>query len=1102
MKSTSVLLSAFLLLGTAQARLSQETIQAQVAPAQTDSQTPTTQTPTTQTPEIRNPDLLNLDVPTSDPRSPDPQLAGNSRAPQFQRTSTVSLPFEAPVEARELIVAHDLPTGASYQAGSAQLGGKAIADPLVGAQGRLYWLIPAQQSGTLSYSVSYSGVIGELAPPALLARYGAERGEVLRGTIDAADLSAAQPFKAASTLTENVGAVKLPLAGTVYRQRDRITVVVEGPLDQLLAPTINGTPLKAEQIGSRTEDPARGVQRLEYIGTPLKPGPNVIKLGNESVTVSLAGVTSRIEITPLALVADGNSLIKLRVRAYDAYGVLSSLPRLTVRTNLEPALPDAAPDESGYQLNLNDGEGLLVLRPQSAPVSLSISTLVGNREQISRFEVKPGGNRLAVGMVSATFGLPDFRVDVSNFSYQARASLETPLAGGKLYLAADKGGLPTGENVYQRTPIYGDNSAESTPLQGIDPVAFIYDHPTFRASYKQGGLPGDVLPVGGNFTALQVSTKNAGPRLSAFLAAVPGDKITARLSPEGRLLKLQRGVSPGSESLTVVTLEKSTGKELGRVALTRLSDYTLDTDSGVVTFNQALEPLNADLDDVRVDATYRLSNPLNERKLAYGVQLWQQSERYAVGAAVASVDGVSTVGARASYTDTNLRAGLLAAYSGGVQLSAEVDYRVSASSALTARARYQDTDYVGLAPASAGLSLSAGYRAKLGERLSASLDGEYHRSAATETVVATQGGSTTARVDYNFKPFSVGGGARYAFGDTFGLGAVASVGYHQQPVDVDITHVQPLSGNLDTTTDVTAKFNVAKNVTLGLRDSYTWGKGHVASLSTDTKLGNVNYAVTYELPDASGGGNRARFGADTSLPLGQNFSAGLRGAAVYGLSDGKSDYSGGADLRYQGNNLSGSVGSDLSLRDASFGAVFRAGLTGSLTPGLTLSADGTAEVGRTQGLRAAVGYAYRSGDLNSLGYARYASGSLAGAAPELTAGVHAEYHRTQYAIRGGLDARELLSDAQSLTLQPSLSGIYYIGDRFGIGAQGRALVQPATGSPVLGFGVEGSVRALPGTWLTAGYNLAGFEGIGNLYTKRGLYLRLDLTVDETLGGRK
>ena len=732
--------------------------------------------------------------------------------------------------------------------------------------------------------------------------------------------------------------------------------------------------------------------------------------------------------------------------------------------------------------------------------------LVGSSAQVSRFELKPNASRVGVGVISATLGLPDFKISLDNLSYQARASLETPLLGGKLYLAADKDGLPTSENVYQRYASYGDSSTESIPLQGIDPVALIYDQPSFRVSYRQGALPGDVLPVGEGFTALRVRTKNAGPQVAAYVAYVPSDKVSARLTPEGRLLHLQPGVAPDSESLTVVTLDKATGAELRRSALIRLADYTLDLDSGVVTFNRVIEPLDADLNDVRLDVAYRLNNPLSQRTLSYGAQLWQQTQNYGVGAAVVNLDGVSTYGVRANYADDATRANMLAAYSDGVQLSMVFDHRFSKDSAVSAQARYQSASYAGLSPLSTGLSVAANYRTRLSDRLAAVVDGEYHNTPTAAPIagqLSAQGGSVTARADYNLKPFSVGGGFKYAFGDVYGLGAVGSVGYHQGAVDVDVVHTQPLSGNLSAVTDVSAKVKIAGNVVLGLRDTYTWNGSNVASLSTDTKLGNVNYAVTYDLPNADGSGNRARFGADTSIPLSDQFSLGLRGSVVRAFSTAVTDLSAGADLRYLGSNVSGSVGSDLSYQNGEFGAVFRAGLTGSLSPALTLSADSTAEVGRTQGLRAAFGYSYRAGDLNSLGYLRYAAGSLAGVNPEITAGLSAEYHRTGYALRAGLDARELLSDSASLTLQPSVGATAYIGERFGVGGWGRALIQPAQGgSVVYGYGVEGSVRALPGTWLTAGYNFAGFDGIGNQYTKQGAYVRLDVTLDDSLGERK
>ena len=63
----------------------------------------------------------------------------------------------------------------------------------------------------------------------------------------------------------------------------------------------------------------------------------------------------------------------------------------------------------------------------------------------------------------------------------------------------------------------------------------------------------------------------------------------------------------------------------------------------------------------------------------------------------------------------------------------------------------------------------------------------------------------------------------------------------------------------------------------------------------------------------------------------------------------------------------------------------------------------------------------------------------------------------------------------------------------------QGLLQPGTGMSAFGLGVEASLRALPGTWVTVGYNALGFDGIGTRFTKPGLYLRLDLLLDEQGG---
>ncbi len=1070
-------------------------------------------------------------------------------APATVRLSSITLPFDAPSQTQAMTLAQNLPEGATLVPGSSRLDGRPVADPQRGPSGTYYWSLISSDvtnikadnrearnrtsgeretespvvRGVLTYDVSHAAGLGELPQPALKVNYSANRSEVLQGKMNASDFAASQKISVMPELSENAGAIKLPLADSVIRIRDRISVTVEAPKGDIPALTVNGTPVSPELIGMNTQDSARGIQRLTYVGVPIQSGHNILRFNGQEITVNRVGATSKIELIPVATVADGSTPVKLKVRTLDAAGQLTDQSTVTLRSNLEPRVADADTTESGYQIKLLNGEGMLELQPQAAPVTLRVGAVLGKDIEEHTFEIKPDQGRVGVGVVSVTAGLgSNFNVQ-NDVTWQAHGYYEGPLAGGKVYVAADKDRLPTDEDPLKRAPVYGDASVGTVPLQGIDPVAFSYDHPNFRAEYRQTAVPIDVLPVGEKLTALTAFSKS-NPQISGFVAAVPNDHMTdLPLQPHGnRILRLPSGnVSDGSETLQLVTLERTTGKELKRTALVRNVDYVVDNSTGIITLARALDPVDLNLNKQVVYASYRIDNPMSKRDLAYGVQIKKSGEHYTAGVAAVSLDQVVTYGARATYDNGNTHADGLLAYSSGLQASASIVSAPNDRQLFSARLRYQQSAYAGLAPLSNGLSVNADYAVKLTDRVKGFVSGEYHNvpSAAVNPDPITglvqqdsaRGGSVSARAEYDFRPFTAGLGAKYAFGDIYGLGAIGSVGYHTDRTTVDVVHTQPLSGNLNATTDIATKFGVSKHVTLGFSDKITWGIGQAAALTLDSALGNVNYAVGYELPTAGGAGNRARFSVGTSLPLSRQLALGLRGSALYDVAKHSSQLGAGADLNYKTDTVSATVGTDLTYQAGQFGVVMRGGITGSLTEHLTLTADGLYEYapavddlkGRN-GTRLSLGYAYRARTLNSLGYLRYVNGTLAGDTPELSTGASAEYHQPGWSVRGGFDTRTLLSDRDSFTWQAYAGATVYVTDWLGLGAWGRMIDQPKVGNSATGYGVEANLRAMPGTWISAGYNFKGFDGLptAGTYTKQGAYVRLDLTLDESLGRRK
>lgn len=1140
-------------------------------------------------------------VPT--PPTPEAQVPVAPAAPVpvivMARSSVVRIPFDAPRAATQLVVAHTPPAGATYVPGSSLLNGKPLADPVVGPSGRLYWTTPGAPRGVLGYALKHQEALPALESPALLGRYAQGRQEVLVGNIDLADLSAAEtPTQA--TVSENAGAIKLPVAGTVFRERDRVTVAVEGSGTSLASntvlPTINGQPVADTTLGQTTLDSAVGSTRREFYGIQLRPGENVVGYGDQSVKVYLAGTPVTAQLTPVQLVADGVQPISIRLKLLDINGLTPGTPTVTVESSLDSLTPDAQPQVASQQISLKNGEGLLELPPISAPTRFTVRVLVGSGVITRSFEATPSAGRVGVGFLSVTGSLGGGGVG-GGFAYEGRGQgyFETPLGAGKLYVAGsaavrggdgqlaetvkpdgtsstdpnapvnmapvlDKSqGLPSTANPLLRYPGYGDSSTEQIPLQGIDPVAFRYEHPAFSASYRQSALPIDVFSIGGNLTALSGYTRS-NPQVAAFVAALPGGLVTDNLPSNGtRVVRLsQSDVSPDSQSVDLVTTDRLTGAQ----TLSRLipyADYTLDPVAGVLYFSRPVGFLDDAGNAQSLRVVYRVTAPDGNRQLAYGAQVSGRiGDHLNVGAAAVQIDGVLSVGVRARYdsnsgvgntstapdapapgsfgfasgssTGNALAGDVLAAYAGGLlvngTLSGHTD-RVNYAGSV----RYQDMGYVGLNAVDAGLAAAGTLDVKLndafGVRVAAQYaDGSYQLGrTANQTITdgngtntgigsttgsGNQGGLVSLQGRYYTGGLRLGAGVQAGFGAQQGLAALVSAGYAAGAFDVSIDHAQPLgSGTLNPVTTAAAKVQVAENLTLVAQDVIDWGGtnpdgstdpfGQQATVGLQTRLGGTNLSVGYDLPTSSGSGNRARFGVDTTLALTDKFSVNLGGSYLYNLAAGSSDWNAGTSLRYAADTLVASAGADVASTSGVFRTVLKTGLSYSLSDQLSVTLDATRVLGAADqaGTSLALSSALRSGPLQGLAYVRYQDGSLGGSSPQVIGEANLEYHQPQFGLRAGVAGRMLLSDPGSLTFQPSVSGTYYLTDSIGVGVAGRAIFQPASNFSAYSLGLEGSLRALPGTWITVGYNPVGFDGISSsVSTRQGLYLRLDLMLDE------
>ncbi|UBV41691.1 hypothetical protein LAJ19_08500 [Deinococcus taeanensis] len=1004
------------------------------------------------------------------------------------RASTLTLPYQAPTQASDLLIAQALPTGAAYVPGSSAVNGHPIPDPVAGASGTLYWVLPAGPSGTLTYRVTHAAPLAQLPAAALGGRVNGQNVTLI-GTLDRADLALAAPLPGSPAA--NPGSITFPPTDSVIRDRDAITVTVVNPRGAAAPLTVNGEVVPESNAGTRDMDTATGTERVTYYGVRIHTGTNVIGHGTDTIRVRMVGPAARVEVLPLQLQADGATPVRVKLRVLDDSGLTTDQETLTIQSDIQTLTADASATTGSQQVALHGGEAILELPAQATPRTWHLDVLVGRTVQRFTFDITPRDTTVGIGHASVTLGASPFGVS----AWTASGYYEGMQGRGKLYASVASRGLPSSVNPNDRYGAYGDASTETIPLQGIDPVAFRYEHPEFSAQYRAAALPITVFGLGEQFTALSARTRG-DTYAAAFGALVPDGRTQDLLTPNGtRLLRLTRGpISPDSETLEVVTRDRTTGQELHRVTLTRFEDYVIDPALGTIELARPLTAVDDALNDVTLIASYRLADPTHQRTPAWGAEVGTRDGDTQVAAAIVHLDGHTTYGVKTTHADsTNTLTAQIAA-SGGVQASVNVSHAFTSGQA-SFGLRYRQATYAGLNAFNEGLNVTGSVQASLGGSWTA-------QSTATLTSTPEgNGADLTGLLRYAAAPWSFGVGARAGYGTHAGTAGIVSASYQAAPYRVDVTHTQTLTGS-GTTTHVSASAEIAPNVTARVTDTIDWSAGQRASFGLNAKLGGANLTASYDLPTASGQGNRARFGADTTLNVARNVTLGLNGAYLYDLRASSGEFSVGTSLRYARPGLTGMVGADIARHAGTFKTVLRAGITGTLSPELTLSADALTELGATPGTRASVSAAYRSGSLNALGYLRYQSGSLGPSGGLLTGELTGEYHQPTWAARGGVALRETLNDPASFTWQPTLGATVYVTDRIGLGLTARALIQPATDTTLYGAGVEGSVRLLPGTWATLGYNPTGFQGLGSTYTKQGAYLRLDLILDEHTGGAR
>ncbi len=768
---------------------------------------------------------------------------------------------------------------------------------------------------------------------------------------------------------------------------------------------------------------------------------------------------------PVKAVADGRTPIRVRLALPEGMDTAGGL--VTLAATPEPRTPDADPRTSGYQVRLEGGVAEVELEPMASPGEAVLVLDDGARRVEERFYV-PGPERTfwtAQGSVTARY---DGAFELGG---TARGYLEHPLGSGTLEAALDTQtnlttsglayypGLADEERPDRRFPLTGAGEEARQPLYSDDGVAVRYQDEHVSVGYFRTSLALPGLTEMPRSTAL-VGELRGDLSAGAFVALLPSTEVSEELVPDGsRVYRLSRPAQPGSER---VVLRQGASEQV----LEPLRDYTIDYAGALLTLAKPLWPYDTFGAPVRLVVTYAPQTAPRDT-LAAGAGVGYQSGPFSFGASAATLDRGRTwkVGVGTGYTTET--------------------FGVSASLGLDA-GRF----VLGLGAEGRQGPWSARGQLRYDGQIQGQLRVARELSERDTVAFEHRGSSLYNRSSLLYeRRFSerLEGGLGLGYEWTSGSPElVGRVGYRDELTQARLTHSQSFSV-APSLTVLSVDRKLDHNLTARSELAYAWGQGLSGTLGLDQRLGLANLSVDYVLPNASGQGNRARFGIEAPLPLGLCTTLDL--FAGYEKDLAGSDYlaAAGVGLRYKSGRLSATVGVEGSTGSAGSKVTLRSGASGQIDDRQVISFDANYAFGGPDQGRFTLAYAYRGRTLQLLTYHRLVHEG----GTQLEGEVAPTWHPSlAFQLRPNAAYRVDFADPAASLYQLGLGANYYFTRRLGFGAGAYYLWQPGASASHTAFNVEGSLRVLDPLWLNVGYTYGGFVGL-TPESRPGVYLRLD-----------
>jgi hypothetical protein len=712
------------------------------------------------------------------------------------------------------------------------------------------------------------------------------------------------------------------------------------------------------------------------------------------------------------------------------------------------------------------------------------------------------------------------------------------------------GSLLPPSDPFVRFPVLGDASTTGSDVRSSEGIYLRLENGPSYVVYGQitPGFKGLLTGYSPNFNGAQALARGANYSINGFAALVPNANKSFKTRGDGTsFYRLGNTIQASSERVVIVTYDKSNASvKLSEVVLKRLADYTLDNLSGNLQLSKALFSTDENGNPQYLEVEYAIEGSGVPRELRFGVQaaLLASPEFTLSATALQYKPGLNPLyllGVAASYSRDGFQLALETTFSGEIGNGGGLGLAAQASlsrDGFQFQARYQDL-FPGYFDPSTSTSIQGRnleVKALVGDPKDFSVNLALNHNQ--DYLLGTSGTKLSARADKSFGGFSANLGLLLQFAhapnnaNPFSTDLFLTLGAGLPLGNWKLGFLQrvPITTNPTTYGDTSLSVEYAPSSNFGIRlsDTLTYEPNFVRqslslgvtggfsnlellrflsagnlSLQADA-FGTTNFAASFETANTSGDAARARIGVDTSIPLGNNWSAQLGGEALFGAPTGGS-ISLGARLATE--PLQGGLKVQLGFSSAGIKQVYTISGIAKISPELTVSpsleydvlpefvklANGTWV---QDGGRYSIAAAWRADDWNILTNHTGRFGVYAPSGDTIQGEIQFGYNGFERLfVRAGA-AYKLNSSAFTGQLNAGLT--YFVTDEFGVGANAAYLFQPATRTARLAFGVEASYRILNGVVITTGFNLLGFQGISSFTTAPGFYVRFDFKFDERL----